>query len=143
MVIGELVQIWRKVLSIRICFRYSRLVNFPNHDNCFYYILAFLSTAISVYFLELTNPTINFQVGDIKRIPIVIDSTKVNVINNNAIDNIKISNSDWDSYETSWDFKKHPMGVRWCEMNSEQIWEGKDFSFKVEAIDRKRIDLRI
>ena len=82
---------------------------FPNHDNCFYYILAFLSTAISVYFLELTNPTINFQVGDIKRIPIVIDSTKVNVINNNAIDNIKISNSDWDSYETSWDFKKHPM----------------------------------
>lgn len=83
---------------------------FPDKKNI-YYILGLLSTKITFEFLRIQNPTLNFQVGNIANIPTIItDNVDLfNTINNKVKENINISKKDWDSFETSWDFKTHPL----------------------------------
>lgn len=83
---------------------------FPNKKDL-YYILGLLSTKITFNFLRIQNPTLNFQVGNIANIPTIItDNVDLfNTINNKVKENIKISKKDWNSFETSWDFKTHPL----------------------------------
>ena len=73
------------------------------------YVLALLNSKVTQYFLEFLNPTINLQVKDVKAIPVIIDVSKLDKITEISEHTINISKSDWDSFETSWDFKKHPM----------------------------------
>lgn len=83
---------------------------FPNKEYI-YYILGLLSTKITFEFLKIQNPTLNFQVGNIANIPTIITDNidLFNIINNKVKENIDISKKDWDSFETSWDFKTHPL----------------------------------
>lgn len=74
-----------------------------------YYILALLNSKVTVAYLSLLNPTLNIQVKDIKNIPIIIDKVYCSDIENIQKNNVSISKSDWDSFETSWDFKVHPL----------------------------------
>lgn len=71
--------------------------------------LAYVNSRVSEYFLSLMNPTLNFLVGDILSLPVITDKTKENDIGILVQDNISLSKSDWDSFETSWDFKRHPL----------------------------------
>lgn len=73
------------------------------------YVLGFLSTKIASNILSFINPTINCQVVDMQRLPIIIDNDKVDAVNEISKECINISKNDWDSFETSWDFKKHPL----------------------------------
>ena len=75
------------------------------------YILAFMISKITKKYLDALNPTLNFQVGDIKNIPIIFDDSKLDIINKLSIQNIEISKTDWDTFETSWDFITHPMVI--------------------------------
>lgn len=74
-----------------------------------HYVLAFLSTKIASNILQLINPTLNCQVIDIQRVPIIENENYENNIVPISKQNISISKYDWDSFETSWDFKKHPL----------------------------------
>ena len=62
-------------------------------------------------FLTIQNPTLNFQVGNIANIPIKYpkDNCSKNNIDKLSGECIEISRNDWDSFETSWDFQKHPL----------------------------------
>ena len=71
------------------------------------YILGFLNSKCCQLVLNILNPTINIQIGDIGNIPI-IESHQEPVIRLSECC-IDISKSDWDSYETSWDFVTHPL----------------------------------
>ena len=73
------------------------------------YILAFLASEVAFEMLLVANPTINFQAGNIRNLPIIIDEKKKDIVNETTALNISISKKDWDSFETSWDFKKHPL----------------------------------
>ena len=69
-------------------------------------ILAFLCSNVAFYFLKALAPTVNFQVGDISRLPTPLLSLE----NKNQIiilsrECVRIVREDWDSYETSWDLK--------------------------------------
>ena len=77
-------------------------------DKYLLYVLAFLGTKIATLVSKILNPTISFQPGNMASMPfpIVCDMKKVNIF---AEKNIDISKSDWDSFETSWDFQKHPL----------------------------------
>ena len=86
---------------------------FPLEEKYYNYILAFLASKIATYCLETTNPTLNFQAGNIKNLPLLIDSKLIDKINVIIDFNILNSKSDWDSFETSWDFKEHPL-VKWA-----------------------------
>lgn len=72
-----------------------------------YYLLAWLNSKIVKDLLKIINPTINFPPGTIKQIPIKIQNE--NVVSIISKNNVEISKSDWDSFETSWDFKVHPL----------------------------------
>lgn len=74
-----------------------------------WYCLGFFNTCISDYYLKLLNPTITIQVKDVKNIPIIIDEIKKEDINRKVKMNVENSKRDWDSFETSWGFKKHPL----------------------------------
>ena len=71
------------------------------------YILGFLNSKCCQLVLNILNPTINIQIGDIGNIPI-IESHQEPVIRLSECC-IDISKSDWDSYENSWDFATHPL----------------------------------
>ena len=51
------------------------------------------------------------QCGDVANIPVIFNESKFEIINGLVCQNISISKSDWDSFETSWDFTKHPLVV--------------------------------
>ena len=71
------------------------------------YITGLLCSCLGTFFMEIQNPTLNFQVGNLKNVPVIVkDKDSVDSIVNNAI---QLSKDDWDSYETSWDFKRHPL----------------------------------
>lgn len=70
-----------------------------------------LTSKISSYFLSFINPTLNYQVGNIGSIPIPyqIDRFQEELIELLVSKTILISKYDWDSFESSWDFSKHPL----------------------------------
>lgn len=71
------------------------------------YLIALLNSAFAKSLFSIFNPGLHFKFTDVYRIPVIIKNEK-NVC---AItdDNIALSKSDWDSFETSWDFKRHPL----------------------------------
>ena len=71
--------------------------------------LAILNSIIGQMFLDITNTTINYQPGDIGGIPIYKEIMEDNSIKAFAKDAINLSKIDWDSYETSWDFRLNPL----------------------------------
>ena len=73
------------------------------------YLLAFLNTKITRELTKAINPTINMNVGDIANLPIIYDEKHSEQIEKNIDENIQISKKDWDSFETSWNFKHHPL----------------------------------
>lgn len=72
------------------------------------YYLALCNTKVCESILKMIAPTINSQAGDIARIPVVFDYREEEIISITE-QNIILSKSDWDSFENSWDFKKHPL----------------------------------
>jgi hypothetical protein len=70
-------------------------------------LLALLNENWRNDYLDISNATLNYQPGDIAAIPIITDA--VDEVEEIAYANIKISRSDRDAFETSWDFKKHPL----------------------------------
>lgn len=81
---------------------------FPPED-IIYYLTGLMCSKISTKLMNILNPTINFQVGDVKRIPVLVSNKYKPSIDGLVEKNIEISKTDWDSFETSWDFKKHPI----------------------------------
>ena len=81
------------------------LFNDNNNFNL-YSIMGFLNSNIATYFSSIFSETLNFEVGILNRMPILIkeDST----VNDIVSKNILISKENWDNYEFSFDFKKHP-----------------------------------
>ena len=72
------------------------------------YVLSFLASNVAFLYLSTLAPTVNFQVGNISSLPIIIDDNYLDQINKLADQNILISKEEWDNYEESWDFKAHP-----------------------------------
>lgn len=76
-------------------------------DDYFSYIIALLNSKLFNLVSSLLNPTLNYQVKDICSMPVIIE--KKEYIDNISNECVSLSKLDWDSFETSWDFKKHPL----------------------------------
>lgn len=73
------------------------------------YILALLNSKMTGSFIQFVSPTLNYEVGHIKTIP-VVNENKLHPIIDELIDKvIHFSKTDWDSFETSWDFERLPI----------------------------------
>ncbi|KKH97280.1 type IIS restriction endonuclease [Methanosarcina sp. 1.H.T.1A.1] len=72
---------------------------------------AFMCSGLAFEFLKAMNPTLNFQVENIGRLPwVTIENNKTqDIINEIARKAVFLTRKDWDSYETSWDFTALPL----------------------------------
>ena len=107
---------WSKISSGNIAFRY-----YPSgfifdvagcsvflNDNLTY-IFGFLNSKVCGNILDLISPTLNYEVGHISSLPIIIDESKKDEIENLVLNNIEICRNDWNENEFSWNFKNHPL----------------------------------
>ena len=74
-----------------------------------YYILALMNSKATGAFIQFVSPTLNYEVGHIKTLPVVINYAIKPQIDDLVKNNVSISHNDWDSSETSWDFQRHPL----------------------------------
>ncbi len=107
---------WSEIGGNNFSVRYvPKGITFGNGGPCLFsneylkYIIAFLNTNVSKEYFYLIAPTVNFGPHQIKQVPMIIDSKYLKKILDLCDMNINVSKSDWDSFETSWDFITHPL----------------------------------
>lgn len=71
------------------------------------YILGFLASCVCFEILSILNPTLNYQAGNIKSLPLL--TGRESEVDDLVEKNVTTSRTDWDAFETSWDFKRHPL----------------------------------
>ena len=103
---------WSKICSKIPTFRYLRTdstydeVNItPNNEEELYCILGVLNTKVANMLLSIVNPTFSVQTENILKMPFTFNH-KISAISESCI---KISRSDWDAHETSWDFQRNEL----------------------------------
>ncbi|MBP2072542.1 BREX-1 system adenine-specific DNA-methyltransferase PglX [Thermoanaerobacterium butyriciformans] len=107
---------WSRITSGKSSFRYTPCGSIPNmaglalypHDNI-YYFLGLLNSKVVSELLWIINPTLNYPPGTVAKLPITISNIYKSKIDTIVEENIYVSKTDWDSFETSWDFEKHPL----------------------------------
>ena len=74
------------------------------------FLLAYANTSIVALMKRVFNSSFHFQVGDLSKIAIpTIGASERSFVEKLSRDSVGISRADWDSVETSWDFRRHPM----------------------------------
>ncbi len=106
---------WTDLATTRYSSRIAPLDSF--HDisgHCFYpskamqmYLLGYTNSKVFQTIIDLLNSSLHYQVGDVARVPVLIDN--VEALSGLVQDNVNLSKTDWDSFETSWDFQRHPL----------------------------------
>lgn len=77
----------------------------PEEKDEFY--IAYLNSIVALMYLRALSPTLNYESGHIASLPVIVSDDAR--ISNIVKENIKISKSDWDLFEISWDFQHHPL----------------------------------
>ena len=115
---------WSKISSGTIAFRYR-----PNGsifdvagacmfaENNLLTLMGFCNSCVAMAILGVLSPTMNYEGSHIAALPIKEqkDNPKVSA---KVKELIATSKTDWDSFETSWDFAEHPL-VKW----SHDLWD--------------------
>lgn len=104
---------WSGISSGEPSMRYSNSCIFGSGakallaKNNFFEYLAFLNSKVTLEILCFLSPTLNYEAGHIGNLPICFKNNKN--IESVTQQNITLSKADWDSFETSWDFTRHPL----------------------------------
>ena len=109
--------VWTKISSANISLRLKKQGIFFSdaapgvftNRETLYYLLALLNTKCANEIIKLINPTLNFVPGAVSSVPVKKDEKNKGKIIEIAEGNVQLSERDWDSFETSWNFKKHPL----------------------------------
>lgn len=109
--------VWTKISSANISLRMKKQGIFFSdaapgvfaNRETLYYLLALLNTKYANEIIKLINPTLNFVPGAVSSVPVKKDEKNKGKIIEIAEGNVQLSEQDWGSFETSWDFKKHPL----------------------------------
>lgn len=108
---------WSKISSGSIAFRFKPAGHvfdvagtsvFSDADSL-KYLQGACNSSVIMRVASMLSPTLNFEVGQIATYPI-IQNEELEPSVNAAVDSCRdLSKTDWDSFETSWDFKRHPL----------------------------------
>ena len=80
---------------------------FASNKDVLFFLMAFLQSKCTRYYLSVLSPTLNLQAGEIRNLPLLyINSEKITSF---VQDSVTISKSDWDAHETSWDFQRNEL----------------------------------
>lgn len=137
---------WSTISSGKPSFRYfdkswlfetKGSVCFPNDENIIFILMGYLNSPITFACLQMLSPTLDYHEGPMGKIPFknIIDLESISIL---ACKNMKISKSDWDAHETSWDFQRnellnvdaeilkeelHPNNMEWRVEQYKTKWE--------------------
>lgn len=110
-------------------------------SNCVYFngdisyeLIGFMNSKVAADILSILNPTINFSCGVISLLP--FGELKSQLIEEKVKECIDLSKQDWDDFETSWGFRKHPLvptAKEWDEQRQSQFAETRVQKFSVLA----------
>lgn len=109
---------WSKISSSLCSFRIKNagtmfdvagLSLFPYNEDNKSYLLGLCNSCFAQTCLRFLSPTLNYETGHIAAIPVIRDEGRVPEVDMNVKKCISLSKADWDSFETSWDFRKHPL----------------------------------
>lgn len=107
---------WKRIGSNIIALRYlpEGFIFDQSGDSMFmfngvnvFFILGFLNSKVAMQTFQFIAPTMNLTAGNMNKLPIIYQND--DFIINLVKQNICLSKTDWDSFETSWDFAKHPL----------------------------------
>lgn len=108
---------WSKISSGSIAFRFKPAGHvfdvagtsvFSDADSL-KYLQGACNSSVIMRVASMLSPTLNFEVGQIATYPIIQNEAQAPLVNNMVDSCRELSKSDWDSFETSWDFKRHPL----------------------------------
>ena len=147
---------WTMVTSSRASFRYtkSNLFNvaapsvFAENEKDNLYVLGFLNSKVVEIILPAFNPTLNILTGDILSLP-NIDSQSKQGISSKVKIQVDISQQEWNSRETSWDFTQNELIKHKADTLEESYdlyqyyWENKFFQLhkNEKELNRQFIDI--
>ena len=109
---------WSTIASSDLAMRYSPKgflfeskgsICFAKEQDDLLYIIGLLNTKVTKQALLVLSPTLDYHEGPLSRVPVTIAAEKKPRVDEFVGENIALSRCDWDSEETSWDFKKHPL----------------------------------
>ena len=109
---------WNDITSGRLAMRYSSgdsmfegkgPMAFARTNAELVQLLAFFNSRVAEAFLSILCPTLNFNVGEIARMPILEAIFSLDPIRTNSVEIIALARTDWDNFETSWDFCGQPL----------------------------------
>ena len=144
---------WNALSSSKTCFRFSEFESifdsagsslFPESNMNYY--LGLLNSNQTQLFLDIINPTLNYGAGSMSNVPIIIgDAEKLMIIDSIVNNNILITKQDWDDYEISWNFEKHPFiqfgenkmknnFIQWSNRKSNEFNKLKENEIKLNQI---------
>ena len=90
------------------------------------YILGVMNSIVFKFIFGQSNPTINSQSGEVAKFPVIIEQD--NRIDTVVDENVAIAKMDWDSYETSWDFKRNPLVINSVPVVFGVEWGNRHFT---------------
>ena len=79
------------------------------NDSFLKYCLGLLNSKVTATILDFLAPTLNYGPEQISKIPQLVD--RKGDVEGIVSQNISLSRADWDSFETSWDFQRHPLAI--------------------------------
>lgn len=109
---------------------------FMNDNNKLLSILSFLNSKVATHLLSSLSETLNFEVGNLARLPIIQEMFIDRDISRLSQQNVSICKDDWNIYETSWEFKKHPFikhknsGLKDLSSVFEKFQKEKELNYK-------------
>ena len=109
---------WSAISISKISMRYAPKGFLPEHaGNCLYsdsetlsLLQSLCNSCVGLHVLSILSPTLNYNVGDIANIPVLeVDVDRKKQILYLVQNARSCSKADWDAFETSWDFQRHPL----------------------------------
>lgn len=109
---------WSVISSGCPAFRYTpRGFMFDGTGSCLFdngsksgpFVQGFLNSNIGRHFATLMSPTLTFEIGQISNYPIIPDGIQSPNVEELVLSNRGLAERDWDSFETSWNFKRSPL----------------------------------
>lgn len=147
---------WSSLTSGKLSMRYSPegfifeskgSVCFLKNEENLLYLLGLLNTKVIDKMLLFLSPTLDYHEGPISRVPVLIDDDYKLSVEKKVIANVTLTKNDWDSFETSWDFTKHPLlngnTIKFAFENWEKECEDRFKTLKANEEELNRIFIDI
>ena len=108
---------WSKISSGNIAFRYKpegHLFDiagtsiFSTYENLCY-LQGVCNSSVILKIACMLSPTLNFEVGQIATYPIINSADRQDDVCALVEANRKLAKAEWDDFEASWDFRRHPL----------------------------------